>query len=124
MGCIGAGTALGAVSQLPGDEQAALSANLHAFKALFEARKGSSSRGPPLKELVGNRIAGLGFAVVTQNRLVVLVSDCRPRMIVRGVEFVSVVVPPVGAKPAGVVDLVNLVRLRIRAGADHDVLVA
>jgi hypothetical protein len=124
VGCIGAGAALGAVSQLPGDEQAALSANLHAFKSLVEARKRPSSRRRSLSEWVGQRIAVLGFAVVAQNGFAILVFDCRPRMIVRGVELVSVIVPPVGAKPAGVVDLVNLVGLGIRAGAEHDVLVA
>ena len=66
----------------------------------------------------GLRIAHLGFAVVAQDRLAILVSDGRPGVIVGGVELDAI-----GGTVAGVVDLQQLACLGYCARAHLDVLV-
>ena len=72
----------GSIRQFPGDKDAALAADLHAGKALVKARNGAADT---LMKRKGLRIAHLGFAVVTQDRFAILVSDGLSGMVVRGV---------------------------------------
>jgi hypothetical protein len=67
------------ISQFKGNEKTALAPDLHAFKALIEARKRAATPGPAhaLRKLVGLWIAKLGLSVVAQHRLAVLVLDWR-----------------------------------------------
>ena len=66
---------VGTISQFIGNEKTALAPDLHAFKALIEARKGPATPAPAhaLGKLVGLWIAKLWLAIVAQNRLAVLV---------------------------------------------------
>ena len=104
------------VGQLPGDEQAALATDLHADKALVKSRNCAADT---LMKWEGLWIAELGFAVVAQHRLPVLVPQRRPRMVAGGVELDAI-----GRAVARVEDLVQLVRLSQGAGADLYLLVA
>jgi hypothetical protein len=114
-------TAFVTIGQLIWNEYAALSANFHSFKSLV---KPWNQAAKTLGERDWLRISHLGFAVVTQHRLAVLVSDRRSGVVGGRVEFLSVVGAPVGAKIASVVNLVHLVGLGIGARTDPDVLPA
>jgi len=105
----------GSIRQFPGDKDAALAADLHAGKALVKARNGAADT---LMKRKGLRIAHLGFAVVTQDRFAILVSDGLSGMVVRGVELDAV-----DGTVAGVMDLEQLARLGHCAGADLDFLI-
>ena len=121
MSGIRTGPSLRAVSQLPRNEDAALAANLHAGKSLVKAR----NRAPiALREADRLGWALLGFAVVAQHRLPILVQHRLARMVVGRVELFPVVRASVDAKPAGVQNFVQLGRLSLCACADLDLLVA
>ncbi len=114
-------TPIRSVRQLPGNEDPPLPANLHPGKPLVEPRN-----RPPhtLDKRDRLRIAQLDLAVGVPLHLAVLIHNRLPRMIVGGVELAPVIRAPVGPQPPGVVNLVNLARLRVSAGTDFDVLVA
>lgn len=116
MGWVGTGAAFGAIGQLPGDEQAAPAADLHAGESLVEA---GNQAAHALGKGHGLRIALLGLAVVAEHRLAVLVFEWLSGVVVGGVELV-----PVSGQPASVMNLVHLVGLGLGAGADFEVLVA
>ena len=105
-----------AISQLPGDEQAALTANLHAVEALVEARNQATHA---LRKRHWLRRPELGFAVSAKHWLIVLVHHRWPGAVIRGVELDAI-----GHAPAGVLHLVRLARLGVFAGAYLDVLIA
>jgi hypothetical protein len=114
MSGVGSLTAFCAIGQLPGDEDAALAANLHACKALVKA---GNDAAKALRELHGLGNIQLGLAVVAHDRLAFLILQWEP-VVVGGVELVSV-----GGQPAGVENLVYLVGLGHGACADLDLLV-
>jgi hypothetical protein len=70
------------ISHLPGDEDAALTADLHADKALVKAWNCATGA---LMKRHGLHIAQFGFAVVSHHRLAVLVLH-RLTVFFRGVE--------------------------------------
>ncbi len=104
------------VGELPGDEDAAFAADLHADKALVKPWNGATNT---LMKWEGLRIAELGFTIIAQHWLSVLVLHRRPRMVARGVKLDAI-----GSPVAGVEDLVLLVRLGQSTCADLDILVA
>jgi len=103
-----------AVSELPGDEEAALAANVHAVEALVEARDQAARALCKGQRL---RIAQLGLAVGAHLRLAVSAHD-GVAVVIGGVELHAV-----GSAVAGVEDLVHLERSGFSAGADLDLLV-
>ena len=76
-----------AVSQLVGNEQATLAANLHAGKSLVKA---GNQPAIALRESHGLRRTHLGFAVCAHHRLTVLVSLDRSRMVIGRIELFAV----------------------------------
>jgi hypothetical protein len=58
------------VGHLPRDEDAALAADLHSYKALIKARNRSADS---LYERQGLRVAQLGFAIGAHDRLAVFI---------------------------------------------------
>jgi hypothetical protein len=102
------------IGQLPGDEQAALAANLHSGKSLIEAWNQTPHA---LGKRHGLRISELWFAVLAHHRLAVLVLFWGARVVERGVELDAIC-----RTIACVVNLVQLARLGIGAGADLGVL--
>src|ERR1039458_4129894 len=104
------------VCQLPGDENAALAANLHAFKSLVPAWNYATKA---LREADGLRIALLRLSIGIQHRLAVLVQLRSARMVVGAAKLA-----PIDGQPTDIEDLVHLVGLGIGARADLDVLVA
>ena len=114
MGGVGAGTAFGSISELPGNEQATLAADLHTVKTLVEAGDEASHA---LRKCHGLRVAKLGLAVCAQYWLAVLVLFRLTGMVIGGVELVAVVGAAVVAEVAGVLHLVHLVGLGVCARA-------
>jgi hypothetical protein len=109
------------IAQLPGDEDAALAAHLHARKALVEAGNCAAN---PLRKAHGLRRSLHGLAIGAELRLSVFVKNRRAGMVVGRVELLPVVGTAVQAKPAGVEELVQLIGLGHRAVANLDLLVA
>lgn len=79
------------IGQLPGDKQTPLAADPHTGKALVKARNRATDA---LSKRHGLYIAQLGFAVVSQHRLAVLVPQRRPGMVGGGIELDSIGGPP------------------------------
>lgn len=119
VGGVGTDAPLCSIGQLPGNEEAALAADLHAIETLVPARNDAAKA---LGKSDGLRVAQLGLSVSVQHRLAVLVRH-RSAVIGRGIEFLPVVVTSVVSKPACVVDLIHLVGHGIRSSADFDLLV-
>ena len=66
-------------AQLPGNKDAAFSANLHASHSIIPSRQRAALSQDQCHR---RRVAGLGLAVIAQNRLAVLVLQRRAGMIV------------------------------------------
>jgi hypothetical protein len=104
------------VRQLPGNEQTALSANLHTGESLVEAW---NQPAHPLRKRHGLRVAAFGLPVIAHHRLVVFIHYWRAGVVKRGIELDAI-----GSAPAGVMHLVHFVGFSQGAGADLDVLIA
>lgn len=115
VGRIGAGTSARAVRQFPRDEETALAADLHSLKALIESRNNAAET---LRKADGLRIAELGFAILAEHRLAVLVLEGLTVILGR-IELAAV-----AREPSGVEHLVDLVWLGGGAGANRQVLIA
>lgn len=116
MGSIRAGAAARAIGELPGDEEAALSADFHAVKALVEAGNQASHA---LGKAEGLWRAEFGLSIGAEFGLAVFVEDGGAGVVIRGVELVAV-----GGQPTGVLHLVELVGGGFSAGSELDVLIA
>jgi hypothetical protein len=116
MGSVGAGPAFGAIGELPGDEETALAADLHAVEALIEA---GNEAAHALGKCEGLRIAMFGLSIGIHDGFAVFVEDWCAWVVVGRIELVAV-----GSEPAGVLHLVHFVRLGDSASAELDVLVA
>ena len=116
MGSIRTGTAFCAVGQLPGNENAALAADLHAINAQIQTGHGATARS--LEE--AKRLGGLlfWFSIRPHHRLEVFIVYRAWGVIVGRVELVAV-----RGKPNGVVKRVDLIGLGDCAGAELHVLV-
>lgn len=110
------GNLAAAISQLIGDEEAALAANLHADETHVKAGNGAALA---LRKRHGLRIAELRLAVIAEHRLAVLVLDRWAGVVIGGVELDAV-----GSAIARVLHFVKLVRQGVSTGADHVILVA
>ena len=121
MSGVGTGAAFGAVCQLPGDEEAALSANLHAVETLVEA---GNEAAHALGKCKGLGIAVLGLSVGVHDGFAVFVEDGCAGVVVGRVELMAVVGTSVAAEVSGVLHLVHFVGLGGGAGSELDVLIA
>ena len=116
MGGVGARTAARAVSELPGNEQAAFSPHLHAIEALIPA---GNKPAISLWERDRLRIAFLWLSIRAEDGLAVLIEHRLARVVVGGVELMAVC-----RQPARVLNLVHLARLGVSASANFQVLIA
>jgi hypothetical protein len=116
VGGIRTGTAASAIRHLPGNKQAALTANLHAVEALVEAGNQASHT---LGKAEGLGVSQFGFSVGAHFGLAVFVEHGLAGVVVRRIELAAV-----GSEVAGVLHLVKLVGGGVSAGAQLDVLVA
>ena len=93
---------VGSIGQFIGNKKTALPPDLHAFKALIEARKRPATPGSAhtLRKLVGLGITKLGLSVVAKHRLAILVLH-RRTVVVGRVELDAV-----RGAPTGVMDLI------------------
>ena len=116
MGSIRTGTAFCAVCELPGNEDAALAADLHAINAQVQAGHGPTARALEEAEGLGGRLFWL--SVRPHHRLEVFIVYRAWRVIVGRVEFAAV-----RGKPNGVMKRVDLVGFGDCARAELHVLI-
>lgn len=115
IGCVRSRAAASTIGKLPRNKEPTLAADFHSREALVEA---GDDAAEALRKADWLAFVHLGLAIGVEFRLAVFAYD-GSLVVVRRVELVAV-----GGEPASVVDLINLVWLDFRAGADANLLVA